>query len=246
MKAWRAMLLGFAFIFSAHDAFAFSVEEGVGGLLVLILLFFLILAVVRFAKSHGGGKGAGEASHGPPYLSSLKGIPGYLVKAAKWMAGKLANLPLAIIGPIINRISQIFRRRRGPTGRTDYSALLDQTEQFLNDYDAEFVQYKIFGNDILQTHHDHMHGGGYHGAVHPPVSNVQWANYQNSNSRLQQIHLQVYSLLNTIVSDRNFPNIDPVQRVRLGTLAAKRVTQITDTQNYQVSFQVKYSNADPP
>ena len=145
-------------------------------------------------------------------------------------------------------LKRMFRRRDDDDeGEVpDFTSELNQIENLLNNYDADYNQFVIAGNDLLQTNYDHLTSIGGSGPPSPPVSPAQWRRVFDGISNLNLIGTQINQEIHNIATHRLFHNMSATQRTRWTNLLTRWSTNLTRTETYRNDFINRFVNGDPP
>lgn len=135
----------------------------------------------------------------------------------------------------------------GGGGRVvDFGTKLDELDQLLRDYSAEFVRFKGYGNAVLQAHHDFLASLGGYGSPLPPVSAALWQRVVDSARLLASLRTRIDTLCDSIRRDPGFLSINASQQTRFNTLVVNISNVYVDFNNYRIDFFDRYNRGDGP
>jgi hypothetical protein len=127
-----------------------------------------------------------------------------------------------------------------------FTSELNEIESLINQYRAEFNSFIDYCNDILQTHHEFMGGGGYHTSPGTPVSPEQRQSMLDSLGRLRDLDDRINPAFESITTAPNFARIVPADLTKLLTLTSNFTTLVREMQTFHLDFLTRHSRGDPP
>jgi len=178
----------------------------------------------------------------------------------EFIAGAMIVVAIMIVYYILKFLGMLFsggssdasgfwrwiRRRVGRTGEVDFSSKISNLENLINQFKTGFNQFKVYCNDVLQTHNNFLNSIGGYGSPSPPVSPAQWQHVMDSASALASLRTRIDNLCSEIDHHRDFDRMSGVQRSEYTALLSEVANTYFEFNNFQIDFWDRYHRGDPP